>query len=120
MTLQAGFHWRKSRSRSRSRIRKSASDLVKIEIGVVSGVISSTESESEESERFHFLPIPLLTPTAYDPVKTRLSESQAEAEGKRKNHPITKRGFRLRLRQSSYRWIISIRVVRNRKKMELF
>ena len=26
----------------------------KLNIGVVSGVISSTESESEESERFHF------------------------------------------------------------------
>ena len=86
---------------------------MKIENRVVSGVISSTLSESEESERFHFLPIPLMTPTlqspsqqflgssrnvcgeercvtslktaakettdAYDPVKTRLSESQAEA-----------------------------------------
>ena len=31
----------------------------KSKIGVVSGVISSTESESEESERFHFLPIPV-------------------------------------------------------------
>ena len=35
----------------------------KSKIGVVSGVIRSTESESEESERFHFLPIPLMTPT---------------------------------------------------------
>ena len=32
-------------------------------IGVVSGVISATESESEESERFHFLPTPLTTPS---------------------------------------------------------
>ena len=28
-------------------------------IGVISGVISATESVSEESERFHFLPTPL-------------------------------------------------------------
>ena len=31
-------------------------------IGVVSGVISSMESELEESERFHFLPTPLTIP----------------------------------------------------------
>ena len=35
----------------------------KSKIGVVSGVISATESESEESERFHFLPTPLTTPS---------------------------------------------------------
>ena len=29
--------------------------------GVVSGVISSTEAELEESERFHFLPTPLIS-----------------------------------------------------------
>ena len=34
--------------------RKSAYDLMKTKVGVVSGVISATESESEESERFHF------------------------------------------------------------------
>ena len=41
--------------------------------------------ESEESERFLFLPAPLITPSlrsAYDLVKTRLSESEVEAEGK--------------------------------------
>ena len=35
----------------------------KSKIGVVSRVISATESESEESERFHFLPTPLTTPS---------------------------------------------------------
>ena len=45
--------------------------------------------ESEESERFLFLLAPLMTPSllsAYDLVKTRLSE--AEAEGKF-NHNIS-------------------------------
>ena len=32
-------------------------------VGVVGGVISATESELEESERFHFLPTPLTTPS---------------------------------------------------------
>ena len=32
-------------------------------VGVVSGVTSATESESHESERFHFLPTPLTTPS---------------------------------------------------------
>ena len=47
--------------------------------------------ESEESERFLFLPAPLMTPSlrfAYDLVKTRLSESEAEAEAKF-NHNIS-------------------------------
>ena len=53
-----------TRSRSRKRSRKSAYDLVKIRNwSRVSGVISATESESEESERFHFLPTPLTTPS---------------------------------------------------------
>ena len=41
--------------------------------------------ESEESERFLFLRAPLMTPSlrsAYDLVKTRLSESEAEVERK--------------------------------------
>ena len=71
------------RSRSRKRSRRSANDaLVKIKIGVVSGVIRATESESKESVRFHFLPTPLTTPSlrsADDLVKTRLSESESEA-----------------------------------------
>ena len=56
---------------------KSTYNLVKIKNRiVVSGVISATESESEESERFHFLLTPLTTPSpyvppAYDLVKSR-------------------------------------------------
>ena len=38
------------------------------------------ESESEESERFHLFRLRRLR-SAYDLVKTRLSESEAEAEG---------------------------------------
>ena len=48
------------------------------------GAISATESESEESERFHFFRLrlgPRRLRSAYDLVKTRLSESEAEAEG---------------------------------------
>ena len=46
--------------------------------------MSATESESEESERFHFFPLRSRLRrlrSAYDPVKTRFSESEAEAEG---------------------------------------
>ena len=66
-------------------------------VGIVSGVVralmtlSSTESESEESERFHFLPTTLMSPSlrsAYDLVKTRLSESDCR---KRKYKPISMR-----------------------------
>ena len=56
----------------------------KSKIGVVSEVISATESESAESERFHFFRLRLRLRrlrSAYDLVKTRLSESEAEAEG---------------------------------------
>ena len=47
--------------------------------------------ESEESERFLFHLAPLMTPSlrsAYDLLKTRLSEAEAEAEGKF-NHNIS-------------------------------
>ena len=50
------------------------------ESGVVSGVIRATESDSEESERFHFFRLRRLR-SAYDLLKTWLSESEAEAEG---------------------------------------
>ena len=53
-------------------------------MGVVSGVISATESESEESERFHFFRLRLRLRrlrSAYDLVKTRLSESEAGTKG---------------------------------------
>ena len=44
-------------------------------------------TELEESECFHFLPVPLMTPSLRSRylAKTRLSESEAEAEGK-SNH----------------------------------
>ena len=53
----------------------------KSKLGVVSGVISATESESEESERFHFLPTPLTTPS----LTFRLwsSENQIVGVGRR-------------------------------------
>ena len=46
---------------SSSKDRGTEEYLRKSKIGVVSRVISATESESEESERFHFLPPPLMT-----------------------------------------------------------
>ena len=46
-----------------SRGPKSANDLAKIKNGVIRDVIATTLSESEDSERFHFLPIPLMTPS---------------------------------------------------------
>ena len=63
--------------------------MEKSNIRVVSRVIRAMESE--ESERFLFLLAPLMTPSllsAYDLVKTRLSETEAEAEGKF-NHNIS-------------------------------
>ena len=73
---KAGFHQRRKRSRSRKQSRKLKG---KSKIGVVSGVIRATKSESEESGRFHFFRLRRLR-SAYDLVKTRLSESEAEAE----------------------------------------
>ena len=75
-TLKDGFHWRRNRSRSRS--RKSASDLLKIEnqsrkrshkldgigVGRIRTVPFSSDSAYDSD--------------AYDPVKTRLSESQSQ------------------------------------------
>ena len=64
----------------------------KSKIAVLSRVIRATESESEESERFHFLSTPLMTPSlrsAYDLVKTRLSEAKAEAEGKANHNALS-------------------------------
>ena len=80
-TKRNGFHWRRSRIRSgsRSRSRKSASDRVKIEsrsrkrshkldgigVGRIRTVPFSSDSACDSD--------------AYDPVKNRLSESQAES-----------------------------------------
>ena len=46
---------------SSSKDRGTEEYLRKSKIGVVSRVISATESDSEESERLHFLPPPLMT-----------------------------------------------------------
>ena len=46
---------------------------------MISDVISSMETESKESKRSHFLRF-VIDSTAYDPVKTRMCESEAEAE----------------------------------------
>ena len=57
--------------------------LGKSKVGVASGVLSATESESEGAELFLFFRLRLRLrrlPSAYDLVKTRLSESEAEAE----------------------------------------
>ena len=54
--------------------------------GVVSGVISSTESESEESECFHFLPIPLMSPSLM--IQWKLD--CRSRKHKRKTQPITR------------------------------
>ena len=76
LSFKAGFRWRWSRSQS----RKSASDVVKIEnrcrkrshkldeiaVGRIRTVPFSSDSAYDSD--------------AYDPVKTRLSVSQAEAE----------------------------------------
>ena len=81
--LKAGFHQRRSRSRSRSRkrSRKSAYDLVKIKHrsrkrshkldGIGVGRIRTFPFSSDSA----------YDSVAYDLVKTRLSESEAEAEG---------------------------------------
>ena len=61
----------------------------KSKIGVISGVINSTESESEESERFHFLPTPLMTPSLM--IQWKL-DCRSRKE-KRKNQPITMLGI---------------------------
>ena len=100
--LKAGFHWRQSWSRSRS--RKSASNLGEIEnqsrkwshklngIGVRRiRMVPFSSSSTYDSD-------------AYDPVKTKLLELQAEVLG-------LFFGFHLRLQQSSFHWIIRVGVI---------
>ena len=56
----------------------------KSKIGVVSGVIRAMGLESEEPERFHLFRLCLqlhCLHSTYDPVKTRLLESEEGAEG---------------------------------------
>ena len=89
LAIKAGCHWQRSLSRSRS--RKSASDLVKIE--------NRSRKRSHKLDgigvgRIRTVPFSSYS-DAYDPVKTRLSESQAEAEAQEPtNHNA---GFILRL-----------------------
>ena len=52
--------------------------------------MSSKESESDNLERFHFFRFRLKDSFAYDPVKTRMSKSEAEAG---KNQLITRPGI---------------------------
>ena len=62
--LKARFHKGQSESLSRKQNCKSLHDSVKTsKIRVVSRVISAIKSELKESERFHFLPISLMTPS---------------------------------------------------------
>ena len=78
--FKAGFHWRRSLSPSRRRSRKSTCDLVKIKNrsrkrshkldGIGVGRIRTVPFSSDSAYDFD----------AYDPVKTELLESQAEAE----------------------------------------
>ena len=54
-------------------------------VGVISGFISATEWESEESERFLFLQTPLRTPS----LTFRLLSNESRKQ-KRRDKPITK------------------------------
>ena len=54
--------------------------------------MSSTELESEEAEHFYILPTALLTPSlcsTYDLVKTKMSESEAEAKGQTNHNALS-------------------------------
>ena len=54
--------------------------------------MSSTELESEEPEHFYILPTALLTPSlrsTYDLVKTKMSESEAEAKGQTNHNALS-------------------------------
>ena len=67
-----------------SRVIRALMTEWKSNIGVVREVISTAEVESEELERFHFFRLHFRLcrlRSAYDLVKTRLSESEAETEG---------------------------------------
>ena len=54
--------------------------------------MSSTELELEEPEHFYILPPALLTPSlrsTYDLVKTKMSESEAEAKGQTNHNALS-------------------------------
>ena len=79
--LKAGFHWRRSRSRSRNQKRR-AYDLVKT--------------------AFRFRLRLRRLRSAYDLVKTRLSESEAETKRGNVHFDCLSFRFCFRLRQSSF------------------
>ena len=77
--IKAGFHWRQSRSWSPSRSLKSASNLVKIENRSRK---RSHKLDGIKVARIRTVPFSsdsAYDSDAYDPVKTGLLESQAEA-----------------------------------------
>ena len=82
--LRSCFCKRRSRSRSRKRSRKSAYDLVKIKNRSRKRSHKRDGIGVRRIRTFPFLPTPLMTPSLtprYNLVKTRLSESEAEAKG---------------------------------------
>ena len=82
--VKAGFHKHWSRSWSCKLSYKRVLTKWKSEVGVISKVISATESESKESEHFYFFHLCLRLRhlrSIYDLEKTSLLESEAEAEG---------------------------------------
>ena len=96
----------------------------KSKIGVASGVISSTESESEELERFHSVPILLMTPTLMTPWKLSCrSGSQAEAEAQEPTNHNARFILRLPLTTPTIYFSLDHKHrnrKRNRKKIEPF
>ncbi len=113
--LKAGFYYGRGRSRGRKRTCKSAYDLVKIENrsrklshkldGIGEGTIGTFSFFSDFTNDY----------VAYDPVKTTWSESQAEAKEQgnlnASSQALRVLPFCLRLRQSSFYWIISDGVI---------
>ena len=70
--IKAGFHYRRSRSRNRRRSRKRTYDQVKIE--------NRSRNRSRKNRNLSISYDSVYDSVAYDQVKTRLSESEAEAE----------------------------------------
>ena len=81
-----------------------------------SGVMNSTESESEELDRFHFSSDSAYDSVAYDPVKTRFRCRKQKPKGKPVTMLVLRRALRvlpfcLGPRQSSFHWIIRDKVI---------